>query len=152
MYANEGKSSYATDQKRELLTALYALEEPARPIITPEDAVVCFLKYRNRKIEYFFSLSVDNKNNVIKKHEISKGTVDQAPVFLQEILKATLRCDGSGIILGHNHPGGDPTPSQRDIELTMRVKEGTEILGLRLLDHIIVSKHGHYSFTEEREL
>lgn len=148
MYINDGRTSYSTNQKRQLLSALYALEEKQPAINTPEDVVAQFLKYRNRRKEYFFSLSVDNKNQLLKKHEISRGTVDQTAVFPQEVIKATLFCSGSGIILGHNHPGGDPTPSEQDKTLTWKIQEGAKFLGLRLLDHVIVAKYGHFSFQE----
>ena len=74
--------------------------------------------------------------------------MDQCALYVQEVIKATLRCDGSGIILGHNHPGGDPYPSKQDQEVTCQMVKGAKIMGLRVLDHIIVAKHGHFSFQE----
>lgn len=148
MYINDGRISYSSNQKKQLLQALYAIEETPSVLSGPEDAVVQFLKYRNRRKEYFVTLSMDSKNHVIKRHTISQGTVDQAVIFPQEVLRATLLCHGSGIILGHNHPGGDPSPSKQDISMTARIVEGGQLLGIRILDHIIVSRNGHFSFSE----
>jgi DNA repair protein RadC len=144
-----GRPDTGQARKRELLKTLYELEKRTPNVSSPEDAALHFLKYRNKRIEYFFSISVDNKNNIIKKHELSKGTVDQAATYIQEVLKATMRCDGSGIIFGHNHPGGDPRPSRQDIELTRQLKRAADLISIRLLDHIIVTRFGHYSFQRE---
>ena len=143
---------YSTNQKRELLNALYALEPKIPEINSPEDAVMQFLKYRKRRVEHFVSLSLNNKNEVIRRHELSRGTADQCAMYIQEVLKATLRCDGSAIILGHNHPGGDPTPSREDIDLTTRLRDAANLVGLRLLDHIVVARFGHYSLKENGHL
>ena len=156
MYAPQESHSnalaVAAVRKKELLQTLYALE-PETPMVSgPEDAAIQFMKYKDRKIEYFFTLSLDNKNNLIKRHEISKGTVDQTSIYAREVFRPTLMCHGSGIVLGHNHPGGDPTPSRQDMELTTKLAEAAQILGVRLLDHIVVARSGHFSFQENAYL
>lgn len=145
-------SAYHTDRKKALLEELYAMEPKQTSCNKPEDAVVLFLQYRNRRVESFFSLSLDNKNNIIRRHQITRGTVDQCAVYAPEVLRPALKCGASGIILGHNHPGGDPTPSCQDIQITDRIKQSIEAVGLRLLDHIIVARGGHYSFEEHGHL
>ncbi len=137
------------ERKKELLQELYAMEKKSDyKFDGPEAAVAKLLPYRKKKIEYFVILLVDNKNRLIGKRVISKGTVDQAPVFPREIVRYALIKQASGIILAHNHPGGDPYPSLRDRELTQRVKQTCVDLGIRVLDHIIVASEGHFSFQE----
>ncbi|MDZ7760047.1 MAG: JAB domain-containing protein [Desulfovermiculus sp.] len=142
------KCTDVQNRKKALLQELYAMEPAQVNISQPEEAVVQFLRYRDKPVEYFLSLSLDNKNNLIKRHEISKGTVDQSPVFVREVFKFALVCNCSGIVLGHNHPGGDPTPSRQDIELTEVIHQAAKHIGIRVLDHIIVARNGHFSFLE----
>jgi DNA repair protein RadC len=134
--------------KKELLSALYAMEKKQEKVESPEEAVLQFLDYRDKKREYFLTLNLDNQNQIIGRHVISRGTIDQSAVYIQEIIRPVLFDYASGIILGHNHPGGDPEPSSQDIALTNKIKEATQILNLRLLDHIIVARYGHFSFQE----
>ncbi len=137
------------ERRKELLQELYAMEKKADyKFDGPEAAVAKLLPYRKKKIEHFVVLLVDNKNRLIGKRVISKGTVDQAPVFPREIARYALIKQASGIILAHNHPGGDPNPSLKDRELTQRVKQVCVDLGIRVLDHIIVAAEGHFSFQE----
>jgi len=134
---------------RELLSELYALEASSKPVLNkPESAVLQLLPYRKKRTEHFIALLLDNKNRLISRKIMSKGTVDQAPVFPREILRHALLKQASGIILGHNHPGGDPQPSLQDRELTTKIKNACLELGIRVLDHIIITESGHFSFQE----
>ncbi len=99
--------------------------------------------------ESFWVALVDNKNRLILFTRAGQGTVDQTPVFPREILQIALTHDASGIILVHNHPGGDPTPSSQDIELTTRLKKSASEIGLRIMDHVIVAEDRYYSFQAE---
>jgi len=137
------------DKIKALLNELYAMEsKPEYTISNPEAAVVPLLPYRKKKTEHFIALFVDNKNRMISKKVMAIGTVDQAPVFPREIIRHALLKQASGIILGHNHPGGDPAPSLQDRELTSRIKRICVELGIRVLDHVIVTDTGHFSFQE----
>jgi DNA repair protein RadC len=98
------------------------------------------------EIEEFWLALVDNKNRLIGFERVSTGTVDQTPVYAREILHLALRYRASGVILVHNHPGGDPSPSAQDVALTGRLKETAAELGLRVLDHLVVAEHGFFSF------
>ena len=134
---------------RELLSELYAIESKHTDMLnSPEAVALKMLSYRDRKTEHFVTFLVDNKNHFLSKKLISKGTVDQAPVFPREILRYALLKQASGLILSHNHPGGDPNPSVQDREMPARIKKAAILLGIRLLDHVIVSRTGHYSFQE----
>jgi len=97
--------------------------------------------------EYFLALHLDGKNRVICVDMISSGSLNQSIVHPRETFKTALLSSAAAIILMHNHPTGDPTPSQEDIQITRRLIEAGELLGIKVLDHIIVGDH-HYSFVE----
>jgi DNA repair protein RadC len=91
-----------------------------------------------------------NARNRLIRHDpdIYRGTLDRAVVEPREILKRALLCNAAGLILHHNHPSGDPMPSREDREFTRRLKSAAESLGIRLLDHLVVSAAGTVSFLE----
>lgn len=99
--------------------------------------------------EEFWVLLVDNQNRLIAFERVHQGTVDQTAAYPREILELALKYHASGLILVHNHPGGDTTPSQPDRHLTTRLSRISEELGLRLLDHLIVAGN---SFSSLRAL
>ena len=101
----------------------------------------------NETKEYFLALHLDGKNRVICVDMISSGSLNQSIVHPRETFKTALLSSAAAIILMHNHPTGDPTPSQEDIQITRRLIEAGELLGIKVLDHIIVGDH-HYSFVE----
>ena len=96
--------------------------------------------------EEFWVALVDNKNRLVHWQQVSSGTVDQTPVYPREILRLVLLHQASGLILVHNHPGGDPRPSVQDQELTHRLQRAAREMDLRVLDHIVVAENGYYSF------
>lgn len=137
------------EKRKVLLDQLYAMESSRDyPISTPEAAVVKLLPLRKRKTEIFVALFLDNKNNLIGKRVVSRGTVDQSAVYPREIFRAAIKAQASGVVLAHNHPGGDSLPSVQDKEVTRVIVQGGSILGIRILDHIIIARGGHFSFQE----
>lgn len=96
--------------------------------------------------EEFWLALVDVKNRLMAWEQVSQGTVDQAAVYPREVLGLALERKAGGIIMVHNHPGGDPTPSPQDKDLTHRIQRASRDLGVRLLDHIIVTENDYYSF------
>jgi DNA repair protein RadC len=103
-------------------------------------------------VESFWVALVDNKNRLITFTRVSKGTVDQAAVYSREVLALALKWKASGIILVHNHPGGDPTPSLQDKDLTKRIQKAADEVGLRVLDHLVVAEDRYYSFQDRGTL
>ena len=95
--------------------------------------------------EQFRILFLDKKNRVIADEVQQQGTVDHTPVYPREVVKRALELSATAIILVHNHPSGDPTPSPADIEMTKQVANVAKPLGVLLYDHIIVGKEGHAS-------
>ena len=96
--------------------------------------------------EQFRILFLDKKNQLIADEVQQEGTVDHTPVYPREVVKRALELSASAIILVHNHPSGDPTPSTADIDMTRRIAEAAANLGITLHDHIIVGRLGHTSF------
>jgi DNA repair protein RadC len=100
--------------------------------------------------EQFRVLFLDKKNHLIADEIQGEGTVDHTPVYPREVIKRALELSASAIILVHNHPSGDPTPSSADIDMTRRIAEIGDKLGVTLHDHIIVGRNGHTSFKGSR--
>ncbi len=98
--------------------------------------------------ESFWAILLDNKNRIIREVELFRGTVDQTAVYLRDIFSTILKYDASGVILVHNHPGGDPTPSIADKRITKLVLDVCKNLEIRLLDHIIIAEDKYFSFKE----
>ena len=95
--------------------------------------------------EEFRVLFLDKKNGLIADESQGTGTVDHTPVYPREVVKRALEVAASAIILVHNHPSGDPTPSAADVEMTRRINDVARPLGITVHDHIIIGKSGHSS-------
>ncbi|WP_050928943.1 RadC family protein [Aestuariivita boseongensis] len=119
-----------------------------RHVISSWDAVLdyCHTTMAHRDTEQFRVLFLDRKNTLIADEEQAKGTVDHVPVYPREIAKRALELNASALILVHNHPSGDPTPSQSDIDMTTQVQRACQALDLTLHDHLIIGKERELSF------
>ncbi|HCQ53234.1 MAG TPA: hypothetical protein DIV82_03740 [Brevundimonas diminuta] len=100
----------------------------------------------HRPREQFRVLFLDNRNRLMTDEMIAEGTVDHAPVYPREVVRRALELSASALVLVHNHPSGDPTPSRADIEMTTKVVEAARCLGLQVHDHLIVARDGTASF------
>lgn len=122
-----------------------------RHVISGWDAVVdyCHTTMAHRDTEHFRVLYLDRKNILIADEEQARGTVDHVPVYPREVAKRALELSASALILVHNHPSGDPTPSQADIVMTEQINQAAEALGITLHDHLIVGKSRELSFRSE---
>lgn len=109
----------------------------------------CHTTMSHHEIEQFRVLYLDRKNVLIADEEQAKGTVDHVPVYPREVAKRALELNASAIILVHNHPSGDPTPSQSDITMTQRIQVACDALNLTLHDHLIIGKSSELSFRAE---
>lgn len=98
------------------------------------------------ELEEFRLLFLDKKNGLIGDEVMQRGTVDHTPVYPREIIRRALQLNASAVILVHNHPSGDPTPSRADIEMTKEIVALAEPLGVVVHDHLIVGRKGHASF------
>lgn len=122
-----------------------------RAVLTSWDALLdyCHTSMAHRETEQFRILFLDRKNVLIADEEQAKGTVDHVPVYPREVVKRGLELNASAIILVHNHPSGDPTPSSSDIVMTQQIKDAAEVLGIVLHDHLIIGKSRELSFRSE---
>ena len=120
-------------------------------VISSWDAVIdyCHTTMAHRETEQFRVLFLDRKNILIADEEQARGTVDHVPVYPREVAKRALELNASALILVHNHPSGDPTPSDADIAMTGQVKLACDALGLTLHDHLIIGKSRELSFRSE---
>ena len=119
-----------------------------RPVISGWDAVLdyCHTTMAHRETEQFRVFYLDRKNVLVADEEQAKGTVDHVPVYPREVVKRALQLNASALILIHNHPSGDPTPSDADITMTAQIQAAADALGLTLHDHIIIGKSCELSF------
>jgi DNA repair protein RadC len=120
-------------------------------VVSSWDALLdyCHTTMAHRETEQFRVLYLDRKNILIADEEQAKGTVDHVPVYPREVAKRALELNASALILVHNHPSGDPTPSTSDIDMTAQVAAACDALGLSLHDHLIIGKSRELSFRSE---
>lgn len=105
-------------------------------------------EFRDSRKEYFLVLLLDGKNRIIRRVQVSEGTLNQSLVHPREVFSPAVKESAAAVILIHNHPTGDPAPSQEDIAITRRLKEAGEIMGIKVLDHIIIGEDEFLSFVE----
>lgn len=119
-----------------------------RPALSSWQALIdyCHTVMAHAETEQFRVLFLDRKNILIADEEQARGTVDHVPVYPREIAKRALELNASALILVHNHPSGDPTPSEADIAMTARVRDAAAVLDLVLHDHLIIGKAREVSF------
>ena len=122
-----------------------------RKMNSPEKVVSLakdFLRMHENTEEYLYMVCMDVKLNMTSVFEISHGNVNSSIFGVREIFQKALLANAANIILMHNHPSGDPTPSREDIEVTKRAVEAGKIVGVSLLDHIIIGRTGYCSLKE----
>ncbi len=103
---------------------------------------------REQKKEMFIELCLDTKNQIIKEETISIGSLNSNIVHPREVFKMAMAESAAHIIVTHNHPSGDPTPSMEDIEITKKLAETGKIMGIDVLDHVIIGDGRHFSMKE----
>jgi DNA repair protein RadC len=125
---------------RETAVRVSAAALPGRELLTSSSAVQVYLKTLLAGLprEEFWVLFLDRRNQLLTSERLGQGSVDHAPVYPREVLRRALEVGASALILVHNHPSGDPTPSRPDLEMTKVIVEGARMLGLNVWDHMIV--------------
>jgi DNA repair protein RadC len=118
-----------------------------RPVLSSWQKVLdyCHAAMARRPNEHFRVLFLDRKNKLIKDEVQQTGTVNHAPVYPREVMKRALELGASAIIMVHNHPSGDPSPSAADVAMTHEVRDVGAKLGVTLHDHLIIGREGHAS-------
>jgi DNA repair protein RadC len=122
-----------------------------KPVISCSSDVYSYLKPQLLDLshEEFWVIYLKSNNEVIEKYQVSKGGVSGTVVDLKIIFKQAIQNLASGIILSHNHPSGNLKPSQADINLTRKIKHSGEVLDIPILDHLIFTNNGFFSFADE---
>ncbi|HEY3309135.1 MAG TPA: DNA repair protein RadC [Desulfuromonadaceae bacterium] len=105
-------------------------------------------EFRDSRKEYFLTLLLDGKNRIIRRVQVSEGSLNQSLVHPREVFSPAVKESAAAVILVHNHPTGDPAPSSEDIAITRRLREAGEIMGIKVLDHIIIGDGEYVSFVE----
>ena len=127
-----------------------SLNPQSRPVVnSPQDvAHMVMEEMRHLDREHFRVISLSTKNHVLGVSPISIGSLNSSLVHPRECFKEAIRRNSNAIILLHNHPSGDPTPSKEDIEVTRRLSEGGKILGIEVLDHVVIGDNRYISLKE----
>lgn len=125
---------------RETAVRLAAAVLPTRDLLTSWMQVSVYLKALLRGLprEEFWVLFLDRQNQLLRAERLGIGTVDHAPVYPREVLRRALELNASAMILAHNHPSGDPTPSRPDLDMTKQIIEAAKALAITVHDHVIV--------------
>jgi len=120
---------------------------PELPILSSWSALLdyCRAQMAFNDVEQFRILFLDKKNRLIADEVQQVGTVDHTPVYPREVIKRTLELSASAVILVHNHPSGDPSPSAADVQMTRQISDVARPLGITVHDHIIIGRNGHAS-------
>lgn len=121
-----------------------------RPKINGMDDVVNAVKpmIADENKEFFVALYLNTKNGIIRQEVISVGSLNANIVHPREVFRTACMVSASSIIVAHNHPSGDPTPSREDIEITKKLAEAGKMMGIELLDHVIIGYDRNYGFKE----
>ena len=129
---------------------LYRKIHNERIVISSNVQLLDYLEFSllKRDIEIFKVLFLNTQNELIREEELFQGTLDRSTIYVRELMKKVLKYNAKSVILVHNHPSGSLKPSQSDIILTKKIKEIFENVEIRLLDHIIISEKGYFSFLE----
>jgi len=125
-------------------------DKKAQIFLTPKEIWEELKDLKNHKKEHFVIFYLNSRNQEIKRETISIGSLNANLVHQREVFEPAVRNLAAQIILAHNHPSGDPEPSEDDLEITKRLVESGKILGIEVIDHIIVAKNDFFSFKERK--
>ena len=132
--------------------AVMEREHPTTRVRVPADVLPFIARYRKWNVEVFLVLTLNGAHEVLRVREVSRGIVNRTLVHPREVYRGAIRDNAVSIVAAHNHPSGSVEPSGEDREVTRRLAAAGETVGIRLLDHVIVSTQGYYSFLEQGEL
>lgn len=137
------------DYVREVTAKYIGPRRKAIKISSPEDAArfICSV-LRDEAREHFIALYLDGAHNLASYSVVSTGSANSAPVHPREVFQGAVLCGACALIVGHNHPSGELNPSEEDRSVTKRLVEAGKLLGISVLDHLIVSEQGYFSFQE----
>ncbi len=143
---------HSTDYSMEELLSMVqekALSYSVDRVTSAKDVYHALAEYSTKMQEHFMLITLDGASKVIEKRVIFVGTLNQSLVHPREVFKPAIEDGAAGVIIAHNHPSGTLEASRADIQITQRLKEVAKLVGIELLDHVIISKNGYYSFSDE---
>jgi len=122
-----------------------------KPLLTTTDAILAQLNFiRAKKQEYFICLSLDSAQRLIARRVVTIGTLTSTLVHPREVFAGSLKDRAASVLVAHNHPSGDPAPSDADIKTTQQLVAAGILLGMPLRDHVIITEQGYFSFSKDR--
>lgn len=126
---------------------------PGQTLDSPEKTYV-YLQTLLQQLEHevFAVLWLDQQHRLIEYQELFQGTLNQAQVYPREVVKHALKHNAAAVILVHNHPSGNPLPSQSDKAITQQIKQALQLIDVRLLDHVVVGREGFVSLAQSGEI
>ncbi|WGM47194.1 hypothetical protein KOAAANKH_02069 [Brevundimonas sp. NIBR10] len=135
---------------RRLSVRLARSETCRRPVMSSWASLVAYARaaLAHEPREQFRTLYLDRRNILLRDEFVAHGTVDHAPVYPREIIRRALELSASALILVHNHPSGDPTPSHADIQMTRKIVDAARVFGLQVHDHLVIGRQGTASFKQ----
>jgi DNA repair protein RadC len=124
--------------------------QPGESLRSSEDVFRHFRdNLEKEKRELFFVILLNNKNRKIREVKISEGSLTASLVHPREVYNPVIRESAAAVIFVHNHPSGDPAPSPEDVDITRRLKEVGEVMGIRVLDHVVIGRDRYFSFSDK---
>lgn len=135
---------------REIAVRLARNTACARPVLSSWTALLAYSRTTLAHLprEQFRALYLDRRNILLRDELVADGTVDHAPVYPREVIRRALELSASALILVHNHPSGDPTPSRADIEMTRQIVDAARLFSLQVHDHLVIGRQGTASFRQ----
>ena len=148
--AQAGKVKAAFEVGRQLFEAEACVHENAPLVSTPEEAYRYMRpRYVNEYREHFDVLMMTNRNRLIRHHRVSTGSLTASVVHPREVFHPVIRESAASVIFIHNHPSGDPSPSREDVDITHRLRQVGEVMGVRVHDHVVCGHDRFFSFSRE---
>lgn len=136
----------------ELTKRAMEVDDSSLPIIaTPKDAVAQLVELRHNKKEHFVVLYLNARNQLVHKETVSVGTLTANLVHPREVFEPALKYSAAQVVVAHNHPSGDPEPSEDDRVITQKLNEAGKLMGIDVMDHIIIAGKSHFSFKENKK-
>ena len=148
--AQAARVKAAFDLGRQLLEAEASLHGDAPTVSTPEEAYRYMRpRYVNEYREHFDVLMMNNRGRLIRHHRVSTGSLTASVVHPREVFHPIIRESAASVIFCHNHPAGDPSPSREDVDITHRLRQVGEVMGIRVHDHVVCGHNRFFSFNRE---
>ena len=140
--------NYTMKELLQMVQEKALLYSPER-VTSASDVYAALGEYSCKQQEHFMLITLDGASHIIEKRVIFIGTLNQSLVHPREVFHPAIHDNAAGVIIAHNHPSGTLEASRADIQITQRLKEVAKLVGIELLDHVIISKNGYYSFSDE---